>query len=287
MASTCTRVFVVFTNSVYVALLLLLVAAALTVDFLKIPDVLTVYKGSVITEINDVITATGLGEAGYYGDRDLMMFLSNFLLVIFFAGSLLLAVALTGCCGGCCRISAISKLYAVVLILLLIVEVMFVIVVYAFPDSLMMGSIKSSMTSMIMSRYQGLIGNSTETFGWNFIMTKYDCCGVYGYSDFKEATNWNSQLVVGGTTYTLKIPTLCCDQLPTSGDLTCATVTSGTNANKGCFEALWKVSGGSLPIAILALGVGLFLQILLIIASCELSDKDRKGRVEPFNDDKR
>lgn len=92
------------------ALLLLLVAAALTVDFLKIPDVLTVYKGSVITEINDVITATGLGEAGYYGDRDLMMFLSNFLLVIFFAGSLLLAVALTGCCGGCCRISAISKL---------------------------------------------------------------------------------------------------------------------------------------------------------------------------------
>jgi hypothetical protein len=89
---------------------LILVGTALTVDFFKIPDVLTVYKGSVITDINNVITATGLGEAHYYGDRDFMVFLSNFLLVIFFAGSLVLAVALTGCFGGCCRISAISKL---------------------------------------------------------------------------------------------------------------------------------------------------------------------------------
>jgi hypothetical protein len=61
---------------------------------------------------------------------------------------------------------------------------------------------------------------------------QYECCGVYGYSDFQEAKNWNSELVVGGITYSLKTPTLCCDQLPTSGNLTCATVTTGSNANK-------------------------------------------------------
>lgn len=36
----------------------------------------------------------------------------------------------------------------------------------------MWGSIKSTMTTVVMSKYQGLVGNNTETFGWNFIMAK-------------------------------------------------------------------------------------------------------------------
>lgn len=36
----------------------------------------------------------------------------------------------------------------------------------------MMGSIKKTLTSAVVSKYEGLVGNNTETFGWNFIMTK-------------------------------------------------------------------------------------------------------------------
>lgn len=281
MAIPYARVFVVFVNSIYATLLLILVGVCLTVSFLKIPDPLTVYKGSVITDINNAITATGLGPEGYYGDGDLMLFLYSFLLVVFVAGLLVLVVALTGCCGGCCRNSAMTKLYAAILITFLIVEFILVIVVYGFSDSLMMGSVKKTLTSVVISKYQGLVGNNTETFGWNFIMIKYQCCGVYGYSDFTATESWKSSLVTGGTTYDLKIPIVCCDELPSSTDLTCTGTTSGTNANKGCFEELWKVSAGNLPMTILALGLGLFLQVLLIIAACDLSTKDKKGRVEP------
>ncbi|XP_061164400.1 tetraspanin-1-like [Saccostrea echinata] len=284
MACPYTHLFVVCTNTVYVILFLVLVAVAFTVHFLKIPNALALYKGSVITDINDVILATGLGDADYYGDRDLVLFLSSFLLVIFIAGLVLLVVAFTGCYAGCCKYSAISKLYAVVLILMLVVEFMLVIAVYGFPNSLVMGSIKSTMTSFLTSRYEGLVGNSTETFGWNFIMSKYQCCGVYGYNDFKGTNHWKSNVVAKGNLYTLKIPIVCCDQLPTSGNLTCAEATTGINANKGCFEELWNVSLGSPPVAILALGVGLILQLSLIFAAFNLSDKDKKGRVEPHLD---
>lgn len=281
MAIPYARVFVVFVNSVYATLLLILVGVSLTVSFLKISDPLTVYKGSVITDINNAITATGLGPEDYYGDGDLMLFLSGFLLVVFVAGLLVLVVALAGCCGGCCRNSAITKLYAAILITFLIVEFILVIVIYGFSDSMMMSSIKKTLTSVVVSEYQGLVGNNTETFGWNFIMTKYQCCGVYGYSDFTATEVWKSSLVAGGTTYNLKIPIVCCDELPSSTDLNCTGTKTGTNANKGCFEELWKVSAGNLPIAVLALGLGLFLQVLLIVAACDLSAKDKKGKVEP------
>lgn len=45
----------------------------------------------------------------------------------------------------------------------------------------MMGSIKKTLTTVVVSEYQGLVGNNTETFGWNFIMTK-----VYFYRYFQQ-----------------------------------------------------------------------------------------------------
>lgn len=67
-----------------------------------------------------------------------------------------------------------------------------------------------------------------------FICTRfqYQCCGVYGYSDFTATKSWKSSLVTGGTTYNLKIPIVCCDELPSSTDLTCTGTTTGINANK-------------------------------------------------------
>nr|XP_022326297.1 tetraspanin-9-like [Crassostrea virginica] len=284
MALPYARVFVVFVNSIYVFLLLGLVGVALSVYIMKITSPLTLYKGSVISDINRAITATGLGPEGYYDDSDLVTFVSGFLLVVAVAGLFVLVVALAGCCGGCCRNSGISKLYVVALILMLVVELIMIIVIYGFNNTLMWGSIKSTMTTVVMSKYQGLVGNNTETFGWNFIMAKYQCCGVYGYSDFKEASAWRSDVVAGGTSYSLSVPIVCCDQLPTSTDLSCAGATTGINANKGCFDELWKLSVGSLPMALLGLGVGVCLQIMLIIASCDLSSKDKK-RIHSHSED--
>lgn len=64
------------------------------------------------------------------------------------------------------------------------------------------------------------------------VFFQYQCCGVYGYSDFKEASAWRSDVVAGGTSYSLSVPIVCCDQLPTSTDLSCAGATTGINANK-------------------------------------------------------
>lgn len=48
------------------------------------------------------------------------------------------------------------------------------------------------------------------------------------YKDFLRS-NWTRSVTTSGTTYTLKTPIACCDPLPTSGDLTCATTTSEPN----------------------------------------------------------
>lgn len=129
----------------------------------------------------------------------------------------------------------------------------------------MIKSIKELVLLSIAS-YKGLAGQNIQSLGWNFVMVKvlsnnhylmltikysflfaffdscltcvgllfisstfqYKCCGLNDYKDFLSS-NWTRSVTTSVSTYTLKTPVACCDPLPTSGDLTCATTTSEPN----------------------------------------------------------
>ncbi|KAK3107113.1 hypothetical protein FSP39_007409 [Pinctada imbricata] len=83
-----------------------------------------------------------------------------------------------------------------------------------------------------LTRYEGLTGKNIESFGWNFVMRRYTCCGLDGEDDFKKADSWSSTVLAGGVNYTLQRPIACCETLPKTTNLNCATAQTETFNSK-------------------------------------------------------
>uniref|UniRef100_A0A8W8LFS9 Tetraspanin n=1 Tax=Magallana gigas TaxID=29159 RepID=A0A8W8LFS9_MAGGI len=243
--SCFTRLFLTLFNGVTITICL--VFTGIGVVMIILPDISVldhlIGASTVMTKLKDTLTATGLGTEDQYSGLSLSTAFYDVGLMLAASCVFIMIIALFGCCGGCCKLKCALLTYIAVSCFFLVLELIVVIIVYGDED-LVIKSIKELVLLSIAS-YKGLAGQNIQSLGWNFVMVKYKCCGLNDYKDFLSS-NWTRSVTTSGTTYTLKTPIACCDPLPTSGDLTCATTTSEPNtALTGCFDTVWDTSFGN------------------------------------------
>ncbi|XP_061164942.1 tetraspanin-1-like [Saccostrea echinata] len=235
-------------------------------------------SNSVMKLLKDTLVATGLGSENQYSGLSLSSAFYDIGLMLAVSCGVIMIVAMFGCCGGCCKAKCSLITYIFLTSFLLAVELILVIIVYT-DEKLVTDSIKG-IVLMTLKDYTGLAGKNVQTLGWNFVMVKYKCCGLINYKDF-ERSNWTRIVSTSTSAYTLKTPIVCCDPLPKSDNLTCATQTStGNTAITGCFDIVWDTSFGSEDFIAIAYCIGFAIQfVLIILAVLVFMEAKKKNRV--------
>ncbi|XP_048777539.2 tetraspanin-18-like [Ostrea edulis] len=279
--SCFTRLFLTLINGAAITLCVVFIGVGVVMIIL--PDVGVIDHlisgNTVMQQLKDTLTTTGLGTEDQYSGLALSTAFYDIGLMLAVSCAVIMVVSLFGCCGGCCKAKCSLITYIALTSFFLIVELIVVIIVYA-DEKLVIESIKE-MFLLTLVDYKGLKGKNIQSLGWNFVMVKYKCCGLTDYEDFKRS-NW-TRTVTTASTYTLKTPIVCCDPLPSSSDLTCATQTpSGNTAMTGCFDAVWDTSFGSANFIAFAYCVGFGIQFILItLAIIVFTEAKKKNRVVP------
>ncbi|KAK3107519.1 hypothetical protein FSP39_016455 [Pinctada imbricata] len=220
---------------------------------------------SKTTNIDDALEDTGLDDDGEWNKTNLPKAFTTLAMAFIVIGALVVTMTMIGCCGGCSKSKCCLSLNATILSFLLVFEVIAVLLMYS-DESLLKTPMKKYVRKSI-EKYNGFPGDTIQSFGWNYGMVQFNCCGVINYEDFEAADEWERSVTLDSVTYRLEVPITCCNPLPNSPNLTCATTTEGNNAKKGCFDTLWNKSLGNPLVAAVSYSVGFTLQILLIMFS--------------------
>lgn len=142
--------------------------------------------------------------------------------------------------------------------------------------------LRSSVKDQINRLYQGeVIEKNAVTVALDAFQVYFECCGIDGFNDFKNATVWNKNLP---DKKIAKSPIACCKftaeqrnsvwkgQFPTLDSYECASSPSEKNSNYeiGCFTALNKHYGKILFALIMTTIIIGFLLIIGSISACAM-----------------
>lgn len=277
----CGRLLLVLIN-----LILLLVSLALIIFGFLVKYASDVFNAFTKKAL-DKITASASGALGTASldtsNLDLGELFGGVATVLIVIGFILLAISFFGCCGAICGIKIMLAAYSTVLIIIVIAQVVFVIILFRYPNVLK-NAVKQPLKTLLKN-FKGLNGTNVESLGWNFIMQEFDCCGVENSDDFKNSdTEW-----FGKSDPAWKTPLACCKTLPSTNDLDCAKASgndpSVNNYDKGCVEAMWnKLMSQNKTYTYLGVGAILGFQVLLIIFALVVCCKKDDNKVEPIQE---
>lgn len=270
---TAGRVFCVVINVLFLIIGLVLFVIGMIVKFGE--SMLKSYYEPVIESLEK-----SLQDAGYPDfklDFSLSDLVGTIPLAFILSGLFLLILTIFGLGGACCKVKCMLIAYVVMLSVVLVGQIVFMIIFYT-KQELISGKMKDNLKEGIQSDFQGLNGTNVVSLGWNFINQEVKCCGVDGYTDFTNASQW----ITTYYSYTLQTPLSCCKTLPSSSNFTCASAPTASNnyLNESCFDALWDKVLGNVAITASVLTVGSGIQLLLIIIEFVLFMDVRKNKVD-------
>ncbi|KAL4229132.1 Tetraspanin 1 [Mactra antiquata] len=237
---------------------------------------------AVDTYLQDAYDAfqTALKDAGAdadISDLDIGDVIGDASLAFIVIGAFFFILGICGCIGASCKIKCLLVTYAVVLIVIFIAEVVFVVLLFTIKSTLD-GWISNPLVDTLEQSYTGTNGTDAFTLTINFVMHRFECCGIKSYKEFQNATKWKSS--VGKT---LEVPAICC----TNGTI-CTTNPTKDNSyiNTGCYDAVneWLTDNSSILIGVGAGVAG--IQLILIIFSMVICCQERKDDYyKDYNDD--
>ncbi|XP_069114886.1 uncharacterized protein [Argopecten irradians] len=238
---------------------------------------------SIVSRYTPVIN-TGPISAWHIRDADIF---STFFMAMWIGGGLMLIISMIGLIMGAKKSSGGLLLYGGFMVILLLIELIFygMLTDSSLGDTMndkipLKTSIQASMYSSFKN-YGGVYETDDNSIGWSFLMLKYDCCGVYGWTEYKTLTdNLNKPIRVAGNI-------ICCDmdllKLHLNGSCWPGNVQSSEKSN--CYDAivdaiLSSSSGQILPVIYI-------IQCLLIIGAVMilLENKYSSITVEPEEED--
>lgn len=82
---------------------LALIGVAVALNYFRKVEILDFYQVNTVSDLNDAINATGLGEENYFSNADLITILSSVLLILMVCGGIIMVIIFVGCCGSCCK----------------------------------------------------------------------------------------------------------------------------------------------------------------------------------------
>ncbi|OWF35005.1 uncharacterized protein LOC110443473 [Mizuhopecten yessoensis] len=211
---------------------------------------------------------------------------NTFFLAMWLGGGLLLIVSVVGLIMAAKKSSGGLLVHGGFLFILLICE----IALYGMlSNSTVAGNLKDSvpLKSSIQGSmytgfkdYGGIYGTDANSIGWSVIMLKYDCCGVYGWTQYETLTeNTQRPIKLAGTF-------ICCelDNLKLYLNGSCWAGGVHTSDKNDCYDAIVEAILSStvvqlIPLIYIAQIVMILCAILII-----LDNKYTVTKVEPEDD---
>ncbi|KAF7257347.1 hypothetical protein EG68_05146 [Paragonimus skrjabini miyazakii] len=85
-------------------------------------------------------------------------------------------------------------------------------------------------------QFMGANSSNFQTFLFNFIHQRFQCCGIHSYTEWLNPTyNWSRQITYNGHVYDLRLPISCCSIVTSKQVPTCALMCSTEEPfEKGC-----------------------------------------------------
>lgn len=177
-------------------------------------------------------------------------------------------LGIIGCVGACCKVRCLLIVYAVILITIFVAEVVFVILLFTISSKID-SWLQTPILDKIKEDYTGTNGTDAFTLAINFVMHRFECCGIKNATDFTEAKKWP------GRAENYSVPLICCKNI---SDTACAEQPTSTNSyvDQGCYKAITDWINDHKDILI-GIGAGVAaVQLLLIIFSIVICCRNRK-----------
>lgn len=173
------------------------------------------------------------------------------------AGVLVLVVGFFGCCGAIMENKCLLMTYFVLVVVIFILEIVVGVLAFIYKNDIekVLGQ---ELLKGIEKDYPATEGEPDEhnlRAGWALIQTKFECCGVYNYSDWYKRAGWPTGYYV---------PAECCRINSTE----CNTKDTPDNwYKKACLPVIQSMLRQNLYIiGIVAISIGV-IQILGLVAS--------------------
>lgn len=200
-------------------------------------------------------------------------------IVIMVAGFIVLAIAMIGLLGGCCKIKMMLTIYALVMTKLLVIIIVLMIMTLAMRpqiDAKVKGALQPTL-----DMYEGWMSTNPVTIGWNYVFHKFSCCGIDSYTDLSTASSWPVTNVLtpnGNTAIAIGAPFFCCKNINGSFPFslgfpstdTCAETPSETISNYkvGCYGAVEEYILGYRIAILVVISVVIICIVLNIVTAC-------------------
>ncbi|XP_036359254.1 CD63 antigen-like isoform X1 [Octopus sinensis] len=207
-------------------------------------------------------------------------------------GSCLLFIALIGCCGGCCQNRTLLILYGFLLTCVMVTETGFVILLFSVKKE-MKDSMKEPMIANLKNMYAGPDQEDVTSYGWNFVMSTFQCCGISNYTEFHHAKKWDRRTKIRGMQYLKIIPDTCCSRRVdilsekrfkemTDTNCTINPTLSNSYIGKSCWNTIQSLlneqSGLMMGIGVTVLGFEILVFVIsLIEANAGTFTKEKKA----------
>ncbi|XP_033758897.1 uncharacterized protein LOC117341161 [Pecten maximus] len=285
------RVILVIVNTSGLVLALFLIALAS--DLRVSPDDSTIgndyertEKALLVSIVSGYTPSIDTSPISSWHIRDADIF-NTFFLSMWLGGGILLIISVVGLIMGAKKSSGGLLVHGGFLAILLIVEIAY----YSMLTDSSVGEslnkkipLKTSIQGSMYSSFQGYGGvyeTDVNSIGWSFIMLKYDCCGVYGWTQYKTLTeNINKPIRVAGNI-------ICCDQdqLKLHLNDSCWPNNVQSSEKSNCYDAivdaiLSSSYGKLLPVVYIVQFVLIMCAVLII-----LDNKYTVTTVEPEPED--
>jgi len=187
-------------------------------------------------------------------------------------GAALILLGFMGCCGAFSESRCLLSVYGLFLIIIILIEMGTTGLIISFSTDVSL-DLDKILKKTLKEDYEKE-SNSSLTKGWNYVMTRFECCGVDGYEDFSNATYWITSTNV--TVDKQEVPLACCkapeqvtERLP--GNQSCPTHPNINNSNykQGCLEKLNHYIMENLFIVLgVLIGVGLVELFTIFLSFC-------------------
>lgn len=210
----CAKVVIILVNILF--LILGLVLAAAGAILIGGRTLISPYLQAVLDSLNSVSGTSNLDAAGAASDTvstaaDILDLFQDVAISLIVVGLVILVVTILGMCGSCCSVKVMLIAYVVIV---LVVFLAHLIVFLCLVFGVFASQIKGALVTLLEKEYGGIQSTTPQSLLLNFLMIRYQCCGLDGYQDFNNAEKWEREQTFTysgvSVTRTLVTPIACC-----------------------------------------------------------------------------
>ncbi|XP_071172101.1 uncharacterized protein [Mytilus edulis] len=187
-------------------------------------------------------------------------------------GAVICAIAVLGLVGTFRKSRRLTMTYVVALSVLMLVQIT-AVVLFAGDRTIINKLIYLHFFKSLNQSYRGFEYNDTVSIGWNLVMQQFNCCGIYGYTDFVSSHSfsetWGEPFHSFIKQNPINFSMACCDSIEI--------VFQGFQGpcrpkdyihKRGCIEVLWEKMDDYQVVFVALVAIVCIIQLFQIITIC-------------------